>query len=181
MKQIFRSLVLFLLAAAMFTTQTGIAASSDRTTENMVERIRHEIAMLPYYGVFDHIVFRVEDGTAHLIGSVSRPTLRDDAERVTARVEGVKAVKNEIEVLPLSPMDDEIRLRVLSAIYGNPMMRGYAMVSRGPIRIIVNRGNVTLEGIVDSSMDSTLAYTAARNVPGAFSVTNHLRVLQAAK
>lgn len=181
MKRILRSLVLIGAALSLLAANTGSAASSERGVERLAERVRHQIAMLPYYGVFDHIVFRVEGDTIQLMGAVSRPTLAADAARVAASVEGVGAVQNHIEVLPLSPMDDEIRLRMFAAIYGNPMMRSYAMASRGPIRIIVNRGNVTLEGVVDSTMDSTLAYTAARHTPGAFSVTNNLRVLQAAR
>jgi hyperosmotically inducible protein len=134
--------------------------------------------MLPYYSVFDNLAYRVDDGTVTLMGQVTRPTLRDDAERVVKRLEGVERVKNEIEVLPLSPEDDRIRIAEFRAIYGDPALNRYAHQSVPPIHIIVKNGNVTLEGVVDNEADKNIAGIRANRVPGVFSVTNNLRVVK---
>ncbi|MEP7367962.1 MAG: BON domain-containing protein, partial [Acidobacteriota bacterium] len=105
-----------------------------------------------------------------------RPTLKSSAGRVAARVPGVEQVVNEIEVLPLSPFDNGIRLRVARAVYGQSALNRYALGANPPIRIIVKNGEVTLEGIVNNTMDRNIANIAANGVPGVFKVTNHLRV-----
>src|SRR5258708_7371237 len=144
---------------------------------NRVEReVRHELVMLPYYGVFDNLAFEVDGGTVTLLGQVSRPTLKTDAERVVKRIEGVERVINRIEVLPLSPYDDRIRLATYRAIYGHTALNRYALQAVPPIHIIVKNGDVTLEGVVANEGDKTIADIQARSVPGVFSVTNNLRV-----
>jgi hyperosmotically inducible protein len=132
--------------------------------------------MLPYYGVFDNLAFKVEGDTVHLYGQVTRPTLKSSAERVVKDIEGVEKVNNEIEVLPLSPNDDQIRLATYRAIYGHPSLNRYALQAVPPVHIIVKNGNVTLEGVVATEMDKNIANIQARSVPGVFSVTNNLRV-----
>jgi len=108
---------------------------------------------------------------------VTRPTLRSDAENVVKGIEGVQHVVNKIEVLPPSPMDDQLRLALYRAIYGFPALERYALGVQKPIRIIVKNGHVTLEGVVDSEADKNLAGVRANTVPGIFSVTNNLRVV----
>ena len=170
------SLVSFIPAvvAANASAVVGDAASS------RIEReVRHELLMLPYYTVFDNLAFRVDGGAVTLLGSVTRPALKDDAERVVKKIEGVENVKNEIHVLPLSPIDDRIRLAAFRAIYGTPALNRYAHQAMPPIHIIVEDGNITLEGVVANEMDLNLAYMKARAVHGAFSVTNNLKTEKA--
>jgi hyperosmotically inducible protein len=112
------------------------------------------------------------------LGQVSRPTLKSDAENVVKKIEGVEHVDNQIEVLPVSPMDDRLRLRLYRAIYGYPALQKYALGVQKPIRIIVKNGNVTLEGVVDSEADKNIANIRARGVSGSFSVTNNLQVVK---
>ena len=132
--------------------------------------------MLPYFGVFDNIEYSVDGETVTLLGDVTRPTLKSDAENVVKRIEGVEHVVNKIEVLPPSPMDDQLRLALYRTIYGFPALEKYALGVQKPIRIIVKNGHVTLEGVVDSEADKNLAGIRANAVPGIFSVTNNLQI-----
>jgi len=132
--------------------------------------------MLPYYNVFDNLAFKVDGATVTLLGQVTRPTLKSDAERVVKRLEGVDKVVNNIQVLPLSPDDDRIRTAVYRAVYGQPALQRYGMQAVPPIHIIVNSGNVTLEGVVATEADKNIANVQAKGVPGVFSVKNNLRV-----
>ena len=146
--------------------------------ENRIMReVRHNLVMLPYYGVFDDLGFKVEGATVTLVGQVTQGFLKDDAERVTKRVEGVETIVNQIEILPPSPFDDQIRRRVFHAIYGDAslgMKYGYSAVPS--IHIIVKNGNVRLEGVVISTMDKQIAGIRANGVPGTFKVENSLRI-----
>jgi hyperosmotically inducible protein len=135
--------------------------------------------MLPYFGVFDNIEYRVDGDTVTLFGAVTRPVLKSDAENVVKHIEGVDHVANKIDVLPPSPMDDQLRLALFRAIYGFPALEKYALGVQKPIRIIVKNGQVTLEGVVDNDTDKNLAGMRANGVPGVFSVTNNLRVVPA--
>jgi hyperosmotically inducible protein len=120
--------------------------------------------MLPYYGVFDVLGFRVEGYTVILTGAVTRPTLKSDAERVVKSIEGVENVRNEIEVLPLSPNDDRVRQAVYRAIYGFPSLNRYAMQAVPSIHIIVKNGAVTLEGVAANEAE-TRTSRASRRIP----------------
>jgi hyperosmotically inducible protein len=133
--------------------------------------------MLPYFGVFDSIAFKVEGSTVTLLGQVVRPSLKSDAENALKHIEGVEKVDNQIEVLPPSPMDDGLRIRLYREIYGYPALEKYALGVQKPIRIIVKNGRVTLEGVVDSEGDKNLAGMRANTVPGIFQVTNNLQVV----
>jgi hyperosmotically inducible protein len=133
--------------------------------------------MLPYFGVFDYIAFKVDGNNVTLLGQVVRPTLKSDSERAVKRIEGVEKVDNHIEVLPPSPIDDRLRLSLYRAIYGYPALEKYALGVQKPIRIIVNNGRVTLEGVVDNDTDRNLAGIRANSIPGIFSVTNNLQVV----
>ena len=132
--------------------------------------------MLPYYGVFDNLAYRVDGSTVTLLGQVTRPTLKSSAENVVKDIEGVTKVVNNIEVLPVSPDDDRIRVAVYRAIYGNTALNRYEMQAVPPIHIIVKNGQVTLEGVVANEGDKNIANIQAQSVPGAFSVTNNLRL-----
>ena len=143
----------------------------------IARRVRHELVMLPYYGVFDDLAFNVEGGAVTLVGAVTRPVLKDDAERVVKKVEGVTQVTNEIKVLPPSPNDDRIRRAVYRAIYGDPALSTrYGFRAVPSIHIIVENGHVTLEGVVANEMDKNLVNLRANGVHGVFSVTNELQV-----
>ena len=146
--------------------------------ENRIAReVRHQLVMLPYYGIFDDLGFTVNGSTVTLVGEVTRPTLKSDAGNVTKKVEGVTNVVNNIEVLPLSPNDDSIRRAAYRAIYGDPMLSTrYGFQALPSIHIIVKNGNIRLEGVVANEGDKNLAGIRANGVPNAFSVTNDLRV-----
>jgi osmotically-inducible protein OsmY len=139
--------------------------------------VRHELVMLPYYGVFDNLQYQVSGNVVTLTGQVTRPVLKSDAGNAVKHVEGVTSVINHIEVLPPSPMDNRIRWAVLHAIYGrsSPLFH-YGVGAQYPIHIIVNGGRVKLTGVVDNQIDVNIAMMRARVVPGTFSVTNDLQV-----
>jgi hyperosmotically inducible periplasmic protein len=150
--------------------------STPKAQDRITREVRHELVMLPYYGVFDNLVYRVDGGTVTLMGQVTRPTLKSDANNVVKGIEGVERVENKIEVLPLSPMDDRVRVAEYRAIYGHPGLDRYAMQSVPPIHIIVDNGKVTLEGVVSTQADKDMAAIRANTVSGVFSVTNNLLV-----
>jgi hyperosmotically inducible protein len=166
-------LVLATLCAAQDTQQLS-AKSQDRITKE----VRHELLMLPYFGVFDNIAYKVDGGTVTLLGQVVRPSLKSDAENAVKHIEGVEKVDNQIEVLPPSSMDDRLRLQLFHAIYGEPGLQKYELGVQKPIRIIVKNGRVSLEGVVDSEADKNLAGIRANSVPGIFAVTNNLQVVK---
>lgn len=143
--------------------------------EQVVKKVRKELVTLPWYGVFDNLAYKVEGGTVTLYGQVLRPTTKSDAAARVARIPGVERVINQIEVLPLSSFDDQLRLRTYQSVFNTGGLYRYAMGANPSIHIIVNRGHVTLEGVVANKMDKQLAYMAARTVAGSFSVTNNLR------
>ena len=179
MKRNWMSLVLlsFALAPSMIA-QTELEQSVSPSEARIQKEVRHELLMLPYFDVFDYIAFQVKGDTVTLLGEVTRPTLKSDAENVVKHIEGVQQVINNIEILPPSPMDDQLRLALYRAIYGYPALEKYALGVQKPIRIIVRNGRVTLEGVVDSETDKNLVTVRANSVPGIFSVTNNLQVVQ---
>jgi BON domain-containing protein len=171
------ALVLALGTASTQAYQEKVSPSGRSARGPIAKEVRHELVMLPYYGVFDNLAFRVDDdGTVTLLGQVTRPTLKSDAERVVKKIDGVTRVKNELEVLPLSPDDDRIRLAVFRSIYGDPALSRYGLQAVPPIHIIVKNGHVTLEGVVATPADKNIAGIRANSVPGVFSVTSNLRV-----
>jgi hyperosmotically inducible protein len=148
----------------------------------IVKEVRHELVMLPYFGVFDDLGFTVNGGQVTLLGAVTRPTLKSDAENVVKRIDGVTGVVNNIEVLPLSPNDDHIRRAIYRAIYGDSTLgTRYGFQALPSIHIIVKNGNVRLEGVVANEMDRTIAGLRANGVPGVFGVENALTVEQKEK
>src|SRR5262245_23748497 len=194
-RSVFRCRGLIVLAGLLLITTIDLSATqrdknpatlntpanrNARQMEALKEEVRHQLVMLPYYSAFDWLQAQVKpDGTVTLMGEVTRPTTKDDAEDRVKRLEAATRVVNNIEVLPLSPMDDELRIALYRAIFNfnSPLFR-YATQSVPPIHIIVKNGHVTLKGVVLNQMDSQLAYTAARGVSGVFEVKNELQIEQ---
>ncbi len=164
-----------LIALTMVAALPSVAATNTTDEFKLVEKVRKELVTLPFFSVFDNFSFNYKDGVVTLMGQVTRPTLKSDAERVVARVAGVEQVINHIEVLPLSPFDDRIRLATFRAIYRQPGLDRLAFLANPPVRIIVKNGNVTLEGVVLNEGDKIRAFIAANGVSNVFSVTNNLR------
>jgi hyperosmotically inducible protein len=176
LKQLFR--VAVIIAMTVFMLPGVPIATAQRNVDNarFTERIRKELVKLPYYGVYDNLSFEVKGNDVILYGQVVRPSTRSEAERRVKRIEGVDHVINRIEVLSPSSSDDAIRRRVYRAIFSSGSLYRYAMGANPSIHIIVNHGHVTLDGVVSNKMDSQLAYMAANQVPGVFSVTNNLLI-----
>jgi hyperosmotically inducible protein len=152
-----------------------VAGPADES--NLARQVRHALVMLPYYGVFDDLAFRIDGSTVTLLGQVVRPVLKSEAESAVKRVEGVTSVTNDIKVLPVSPMDEQLRRALYRAIYGDPeLSTRYAYRALPSIHIIVENGHVTLEGVVANQMDKNLVNIRANSVPNVFSVTNNLQV-----
>jgi hyperosmotically inducible protein len=165
-----------LLLAVPFA-QGAISTAQSKTGLTSLEKdVRHELVMLPWLGVFDNVEFQVNGSEVILTGQVTRPTLKSDAEGVVKRVEGVERVVNNIEVLPLSPFDDQIRLATYRSVYGFGPLSRYNWGPVPPIHIVVKNGNVTLQGVVANETDKNMATMRASQVSGVFSVTNELRV-----
>jgi osmotically-inducible protein OsmY len=187
----------------------GLSVVAAQSGTGSVEEIRKELMQLPYYSVFDFIAFKYDKGTATLMGYAYHPGLKSDAERAVKRAPGVDAVVNNIEELPPSPNDDDLRWKVYYAIYRDPFLSRYAPGggllwghrhggSRGfhsmdftgfpgvepagdyPIHIVVKNGRVRLIGVVDNEGDKTIAGTKAKQVPGSFEVSNELMVEKSA-
>jgi hyperosmotically inducible protein len=166
------------LAGVLAAGPMAAQRTSEKGRQRLEREVRKALVTLPYYGVFDNLAFRVDSRyVVTLTGQTVRPTLRSDAEGVVKRIEGVERVRNQIEVLPLSPNDDRIRRAVYFALYSasSPLFR-YGNQAVPPIHIIVKNGNVTLEGVVDNTADRNIANIRANGVPGVFSVVNRLRV-----
>ncbi len=148
-----------------------------QSENRLVQEVRHQLVMLPYYSIFDDLAFRVNGSTVTLLGDVTNPVLKSDAQNVVKRIEGVTQVENQINVLPLSPMDNDIRRAEFRAIYGDPMIGDrYGHQALPSIHIIVSNGHVKLEGVVANQADKNLITVRANAVPNVFSVENQLQV-----
>jgi hyperosmotically inducible periplasmic protein len=156
--------------------QNNKQQTEPKSRQNLIREVRHQLVLLPYYSVFDNLAFRVEGDTVILEGQVVRPTLKSDAEAAVKNIEGIGRVVNNIEVLPPSPMDDQIRRAVYRAIFGDPALARYAESAVPSIHIIVKNGHVTLVGVVDSETDKNLVNLRVNGVPNVFSVKNELVV-----
>jgi len=184
MRKELRAIITAALLAALFATASYASATpvqksknqgEPKTEKQLIREVRHELVMLPYYSVFDNLSYKVEGDRVILEGQVVRPTLKSDAEAVIKHIEGVGSVVNNIEVLPLSPMDDQLRRAVYRVVYGDSVLSRYGFSAVPSIHIIVKNGNVTLEGLVDNDTDKSLANLRASQVPNVFSVKNNLR------
>lgn len=179
--QIAWAMGLFLFASCFM--MTGLAQSTKETQrlevmhKRLARHVRHELVMLAQHSVFDNLTFKIEGiDSVVLMGQVVNPLLKQDAENAVRGLEAVGNVVNNIEVLPLSPSDDSLRRAVFRAIYSREGFERYALRAVPSIHIIVKNGNITLEGVAANPMDKDLAGMAANQVPGAFSVTNNLRL-----
>lgn len=175
-----RKMKAWLLALALVSS-LGFAAKSATASEVETARIEkqvsHELNMLPYVNVFDYMAFNVDaNGTVTLTGEVTDPVLKSQAANLVKRIEGVEQVNNQIQVLPVSFMDDGLRIRLFRTIYGYPALQKYGVGLNKSIRIIVANGRVTLVGIVDNQTDKNIAGIRANGVPGVFAVNNQLQV-----
>ena len=180
-RALFAALVLTVMSAAVSNAaglpqESNHQRSEQKYRAKLAKEVRHQLVMLPWYSVFDNLAFRIDGDKVTLLGQVTRPVLKSDAEGVVKRIEGVASVKNEIEVLPLSPMDDQLRRAEYRAIYSGPGLQRYGLGTIPAIHIIVKNGNVTLEGFVDNEMDRNIANLRANQVPNVFSVKNNLVV-----
>ncbi len=170
------SILAFISAAASRPAQGPRLSDTGKYRAWLEKGVRHELVMLPYYSVFDNLAFKIEGDRVTLLGQVVRPSTKADAEACVKKIEGFTDVINQIEVLPTSPMDDQLRWRLYRAIYSEPMLQKYGIQAIPPIHIIVKNGHVTLEGVVESESDKNVANIRASGVSGTFSVTNNLRV-----
>jgi hyperosmotically inducible protein len=154
-----------------------VQAQAPRDSEAWLKKeVRHQLVMLPWYSVFDNLEYKVEGSKVTLIGQVIKPVTKSDAVSSVKGIEGVQSVDDQIEVLPASPMDDQIRRAEYRAIYGFASLESYSLRAVPPIHIIVKSGYVTLEGSVATEADKDAANVRANGVANVFSVTNNLRV-----
>jgi hyperosmotically inducible protein len=177
---------LFVLPAVLLLTSAWAQQKTQAIQQNsqipqaaeqrIQTEVRHQLLMLPYLTVFDDMSYKVEGYKVTLMGQVTQPVVKSDAANAVKGIEGVEQVDNQIEVLPLSPMDNDLRRKLYFAIYGYPALQKYDMPVVKPIRIIVKNGHVTLDGVVDSDTDKNTAGIRANSVSGVFSVTNNLQV-----
>jgi len=163
------------MALSMASAATGDPVSAPDAV--IVKKLTHEIRMYPRYSIFDNISFSVDEGRVELLGEVSEPFKKSDLGRIAQHVPGVTSLSNEIKVLPLSPMDNRLRLQVARAIYRDPVLSRYGMQPVPPIHIIVDNGHVSLEGVVGTDMEKNVAGLRAAAAGLSFGqVTNNLRV-----
>jgi hyperosmotically inducible protein len=192
------AIAVLMLASPRSWGQNMQSAQMESQNSQVVQQVRKKISGLTDYDVFDWITFEVHGHTLVLQGYASRPVLKDEAGRVVKGIAGVESVDNQIKVLPLSDMDDRIRVSVYDKIYSNPVLSRYnanqggihgfgvarmagGVINDPPIgfhaiHIIVDNGHVTLYGIVDSKSDSSIAKIQANTVSGVFSVNDNLQV-----
>jgi hyperosmotically inducible protein len=171
----------FCLAAALGLGTAGLAAATpldndSAAQQRIMRQVRHELVMLPYFGIYDNLAYKVDGDTVTLLGQVRNATLKNDAANAVKHIEGVEHVNNQIEVLPSSFNDDRIRREEARAIFRDSRLSHYSIQSVPPIHIIVRNGHVTLEGVVSNKGDKDMAFMRANGVAGVFSVDNNLRI-----
>ena len=169
-----RKSLLMALAFVLFSAP-AFAGDTERKSLQIVNDVSSEVRKYTRFTIFDDVRVGVaEDGVLVLSGGVTMPFKKDDIARIAGRVAGVSTVRNELSVLPVSSYDDDLRYRIARAIYGNANFWHYAAMANPPIHIIVERGHVTLTGVVNSNVERMLARSLATTF-GAFSVKNELR------
>ena len=161
-------------ALILACTCTSVAAAQDRRDIRIADEVSRAVRQYTQFTIFDDVTGRVDSGVVTLNGRVTMPYKKNDIERIVSRIDGVRELKSTIQTLPVSPYDDQLRSRVARAIYGNPSFWNYAAMASPPIHIIVERGRVTLTGVVNSEVDRSLARSLAIG-HGEFSVSNELR------
>jgi hyperosmotically inducible periplasmic protein len=170
-------LVMSMIQAGMASIPKGTATSAPNVKpKDLQDRVLHTLLMLPNYGVFDELGFTLQGDTVILNGEVRRAILKSESEAAVRKMAGVANVINNVEILPLSPMDDSLRVATYRAVYSMPGFERYEIQAFKPIKIIVKNSNITLDGVVGLPLDKILAEKAARNVPFALSITNNLTI-----
>jgi hyperosmotically inducible periplasmic protein len=167
-------------AAALLVALATPAAAQNRENLQVFRDVQKQVLTYPHFSIFDSVNAEIEEGVITLHGKVTMPYKRDELEKRVARVNGVARVDNRIEVLPVSQFDDDLRWRIARSIYGNSNFWRYASMVNPPIHIIVERGHVTLEGVVNSNVDRMLARSLASQF-GVFSLKNELKTDEEAK
>ena len=162
------------LAVLLAGSAVATASAQDRFDTKIATAMGRELERYPQLTIFDYVTGSVDSGVVTLTGKVTMPFKKEDIGRKAAAIDGVREVRNAIDVLPVSSYDEDLRLRIARAIYGNSAFWQYAARANPPIRIIVERGHVTLTGVVRSAVDRMLARTLATGF-GELSVTNDLR------
>ena len=170
-----------LLAITAFAVGPSVASAGSTSSpaiSTIPKEVRHQLNMLPWYGVFDSLGYQVNGTEVTLTGQVTsqHAVTKDDAETFVKSIPGVTKVINQIEVLPPSPFDDQIRHAEYRAVFSQGDLGGYTLGAIPQVHIIVKNGHVTLEGTVMDQMDKNMAGIAANTVPGVFSVTNNLNI-----
>ncbi len=173
-KTIYSAVIASILATSPLISATLPTAQTEQ--QRLAEQIRKELVTLPFYGVFDQMSFSLDGRKVILSGEVTRPVLKSSALNVVKQIAGVEEVVNQIEVLPLSPNDDRLRISLYRTIFGQASLGRYTLGAIPPVRILVKNGDVTLAGTVMNEMDKNLAGLFANQVAGVFSVTNQLVV-----
>jgi hyperosmotically inducible periplasmic protein len=168
-----KKLMLGALALAVLVTPAS-AQAQERKNLQILNDVGHQVRQYTRFTIFDDVSASIDNGVVTLTGKVTAPFKKDDIATRVARVSGVETVRNEIGVLPVSPFDDDLRYRIARAIYGNSNFWQYAAMANPPIHIIVERGRVTLTGVVNSNVERMLARSLATTF-GAFSVRNELK------
>jgi hyperosmotically inducible periplasmic protein len=194
MKTVFYGLLTTVVFAAALCAQSDQAppgggkpsdrrsSSADRKLQQRLYKdVGHELRMMPEFNAFDNLEYKIDGTTVTLLGQVVHAVLKDEAEKRVKKVEGVDRVVNNIEILPPSSGDDDLRRQLARAIFQDPRLSRYALNPQPPIHIIVKMGHVALEGVVSTESEKNAAELQAKGVPGAFSVENHLRVEAADK
>jgi hyperosmotically inducible protein len=163
---------------ALEPSRTLAAVSTTADVSSIGNQVQHKLAVLPWYGVFDNIEYQVNGTEVTLIGQVisEHSTTKGDAANFVSSIPGVTNVVNNIEVLPPSPFDNQIRRAEFRTVFSHGDLGRYTMGAIPPVHIIVKNGHVTLEGIVINEMDKNMAGIFANTVPGVFSVQNNLKV-----
>ena len=164
------------VAAIALTAGIAQAASvqGNRKDFQVIKDVATSVQRYTQFTIFDDVSASVKDGVVTLSGKVTMPYKRDDIEKRVAKVDGVRDVRDEITVLPVSQFDEELRYRIARSIYGHSNFWNYAIMPNPPIHIVVEHGRVTLTGVVQSEVDRMLARSLASQF-GAFSVTNALK------
>jgi osmotically-inducible protein OsmY len=164
------------LALGLIVSSGTLPAAPTKTPPTLEDRVRHELLMVPYINVFDNVLYRVDNGVVTLTGQVLRPIDKSNLEAAVRPTAGVVRIDNQIEVLPLSNFDDQIRLQTLRTLQRTGSLYRYFMGPNPTIRIIVKNSRITLEGFVSNAADRQLAFMAANHIPNVFSVINHLEI-----
>ena len=162
------------ILALFFVSICATVAAQDRRDLRIADEVSRAVRQYSQFTIFDDVSGRVDAGIVTLEGKVTMPYKKNEIERIVARIDGVRELKSAIETLPVSTFDDRLRSSVARAIYSNPSFWNYAAMVSPPIHIIVDRGHVTLTGVVNSEVDRSLARSLAIG-HGEFSVRNELR------